>query len=335
MTDAISGKTVLFITTKNLDYIRNVQEIGLLKKYAASYTVIGSYSRCYPFRVLTVFLHLLFTPAAKFDVIFIGFSPQLVLPFFRKKFRKKEIMIDFFISLYDTLCLDRQKVNPKGIPGRFLHQLDSLTLSLANFILCDTVTDGQYFSEEFHLPYDRFHPLYLEADTSIYYPTDAPKPAQLQNKYIVLYFGSILPLQGTDIVLKAMSLLKEKKDIFFYFIGPVKDKSLQALCPQSPNIRYISWLPQKDLAELIGQSDLCLAGHFNKTVAKASRTIPGKAYIYQAMKKPMILGDNPANHELFNPNPDTVFVEMGNPQALADAIISCFNCHTNASRQSD
>lgn len=332
MTDAISGKTVLFITTKNLDYIRNVQEIGLLKKYAASYTVIGSYSRYYPFRIITVFLRLLFIPVAAFDVIFIGFSPQLVLPFFRRKFRKKYILIDFFISLYDTFCLDRQKFSPKGIPGRFLHQLDSLTLSLADLIICDTVTHGQYFIEEFRLPPHRLHPLYLTADAAIYHPTRARKPDQLQDKFIVLYFGSILPLQGTDIVLKAMSLLKEKKDIFFYFIGPVKDKSLQALCPQSLNIRYISWLPQKELAELIGQSDLCLAGHFSKTVAKASRTIPGKAYIYQAMKKPMILGDNPANHELFHPNPDTVFVEMGNPQALADAIISCFNCHTNTSR---
>ena len=45
------------------------------------------------------------------------------------------------------------------------------------------------------------------------------------------------------------------------------------------------WLPQEKLAEYIDMADLCLAGHFNAAVEKASRTIPGKAYIYQAMGK--------------------------------------------------
>ncbi len=324
MTDAISGKTVLFITTKNLDYIRNVQEIDLLRKHATSCRVIGSYSSRYLFRVLSVFLRLLFCSVSKYDTVFVGFSPQLILPFFRRKFRKKYILIDFFISLYDTFCLDRQKFKPHSVPGHFLHKLDSYTLALADCVICDTITHGRYFGEEFRLPSSLFHPLYLQADPEIYYPVSTPKPKELEDKNIVLYFGSILPLQGTDTVLKAMSFFTEKKNFFFYFVGPIKDKSLQELCPKSSNIRYIPWLPQKELAQLIGQSDLCLAGHFSKTIEKAKRTIPGKAYIYRAMKKPMILGDNPANHELFIPAPDTIFVEMGNPRALADAITAFF-----------
>jgi len=325
MRDEISGKNVLFITTKNLDYIRNVQEISLLESHASSYTVIGSYSRHYPLRVLKVFLLLLVKSAHLFDVVLIGFAPQLILPIFYRKFRENDIIIDFFISLYDTFCLDRRKCKPDGIPGRLLHRLDELTLSLADRVICDTDTHGTYFAEEFHLPRGKLRTLYLKADPAVYHPFSAQKPDQPREKSIVLYFGSILPLQGADIVLKAMSLLQEKDDIFFYFIGPVKEKALQALCPKSPNIQYLSWLSQKELAELIGQADLCLAGHFSGSIAKAGRTIPGKAYIYQAMQKPMILGDNPANHEIFAPGPDTVFVEMGNPRALADAILSFFD----------
>ena len=115
-----------------------------------------------------------------------------------------------------------------------------------------------------------------------------------------------------------------RKNIFFYFIGPIKGKALRSLCPHSALVQYIPWLSQKELARLIASSDLCLAGHFSKTIAKASRTIPGKAFIYQAMEKPMILGDNPANHELFVSDRDTVFVEMGNSSALADAILTFF-----------
>ena len=57
----ISGKSILFITTKNLDYIRNTQEIELLKQYAASVHVIGSSSPSYPRRLLSVWASMLLT----------------------------------------------------------------------------------------------------------------------------------------------------------------------------------------------------------------------------------------------------------------------------------
>ena len=78
------------------------------------------------------------------------------------------------------------------------------------------------------------------------------------------------------------------------------------------------------LAERISQADLCLAGHFNKENGKANRTIPGKAYIYEAMKKPMILGDNAATRERYTDGmPGITFVEMGSPEALRDGILQC------------
>ena len=61
---------------------------------------------------------------------------------------------------------------------------------------------------------------------------------------------------------------------------------------------------------------------FNKEINKAKRTIPGKAYIYQAMGKPMILGENPANHELYSEkDPGITFVEMGSGRKLAEKIL--------------
>ena len=68
-------------------------------------------------------------------------------------------------------------------------------------------------------------------------------------------------------------------------------------------------------------ADLCLAGHFNAGVDKAKRTIPGKALIYSAMEKDMILGDNSATRELFNNDKRAFFVEMGNEYALAQGIM--------------
>ena len=108
----------------------------------------------------------------------------------------------------------------------------------------------------------------------------------------------------------------DEKGIVFEVIGPVPAEQI----PAQENLTCIPWLSQEELAVHIAQADLCLAGHFSDTIGKAKRTIPGKAYIYRAMKKPMILGDTPANHELFTENEDIRFVPPGNPEALAQEI---------------
>ena len=138
--------------------------------------------------------------------------------------------------------------------------------------------------------------------------------------FVVLYFGSILPLQGVDVILQCARLMWQDQNIVFDLIGPVPQKE-RRLCADLLNVHFTDWLPQKGLAERIAQADLCLAGHFNARISKACRTIPGKAYIYQAMGKPMILGDNPANHELFDENGKTVYyVRMGDAGSLAEKI---------------
>lgn len=316
-----AGKKILFITTKNLDYIRITQEIKMLEEKALQYQVIGSYSMSYPIRILTVYWKLLCTSVADFDIIFLGFAPQLVLPFWGWKFRKKALLIDFFLSFYDTLCCDRKWIRAGSLPGKLLHRLDEMVLRKADFIICDAKAHGQYFSREFQVPSQKLHTMYLQADERIYHPLNCERPEELKDKYIVLYFGSVLPLQGVDIVFMAMERLKKEKELYFFFIGPVSDRHMREIMPVSGNIEYIDWLPQEKLAEYIDMADLCLVGHFNAAIQKARRTIPGKAYIYHAMNKRMILGDNPANHELFDKDKKATFVEMGNDKALADAIL--------------
>ena len=317
----IENKNVLFITTKNLDYLRNTQEISLLRRHALTCDVIGSGHKSYFRRLWYVYITLFVTRMSQYDTVFIGFAPQLILPFWGWKFRKVSIVIDFFISMYDTLCCDRRKIRENSLPGRILHGLDEITLKKADAIICDTKAHGRYFQEEFGVAADKLSTVYLQADVSIYYPRKLERPKDLDGKFVVLYFGSVLPLQGVDVVLKAMNMLKDCDKLQFFFVGPIQDKKLEVLRPISENIVYIDWLEQDELAEYIDVADLCLAGHFCKSIQKAHRTIPGKAYIYQAMNKPMILGDNVANHELFDGDENVIFVEMGNERALANAIM--------------
>lgn len=319
--DELCGKKILFITTKNLDYIRNVQEINVIKKQSSSYKIVGSFSKSYLKRICDVYIRLLLLNISNFDMVFIGFAPQLILPIFIFKFKHKKIVIDFFISLFDTFVDDRKKVAENSLIAKILKKVDYITLRYADLIISDTKAHGNYFERELGADRKKILTLYLEADKSIYYPRKQKKIKKIENKFVVLYFGSILPLQGIDVVLEAYDILKRDERFYFYMIGKIGDKYKR---PESLNIEYIDWLSQEELAKYIAMADLCLAGHFNKQIGKARRTIPGKAYIYASMQKRIILGDSEANKELFLETKDTYFVPMGEPQALAQKITEIY-----------
>lgn len=313
----IDGKRVVFVTTRESSYIRNAQEIRLLEKDAKSLKVISSDNKKYVFRILEVYLKLLLLQNGSYDVIMLGFSPQLVLPVFVWKFRKKKIIIDFFISIYDTFVLDRRKFTKNSIVSKIMHYVDEWTLNNAAEIVVDTKADRDFFVKEFGCDESSFFILYLEADKKIYYPREQRKPEYLKNKFVVLYFGSILPLQGVEVILDAIRKFKDDSHYYFQMIGPIDEMYNK---PIQENVEYIEWLSQQELAEYIANADLCLAGHFHGEIDKARRTIPGKAFIYEMMGKRMLLGDTDANRELFVSDEIHYFVDRNDDESLVKSI---------------
>ena len=311
------NKKVLFVTTKNIDYIRNVQEIKLLNEKYKEVKIIYSKSKNYYIRILVVNLKLFFLNKKKFDIIFIGFLPQLIIPFLYKKRKQKQItIIDFFISIYDTLVNDRKKIKQNSIMSKILKKIDKNTLKKVDEIIVDTKESGKYYIEELDADNNKIKVLYIEANEKIYAPSKVNQ-IEKENKddFIVLFFGTGLPLQGVDIVLKSAELLKNNSKIKFIIIGNIKTKK------DYTNIKFLPFMNEEELARYIKMADLCLVGHFNNQIEKAKRTIPCKAFICKAMNKKMILGKNKANMELFNDKDENIYyVEMGNSQELSKII---------------
>lgn len=319
LTSIAIGKKILFVSTKNRDYIRNQQEIHLLQSYSDKYVEIVYNDKSYLKRILKVWVKCCSINWKRIDGIVVGFAPQLMLPFLIHWNKKQTVIIDFFISMYDTCVCDRHYFKEKSLVAKLLHWIDRITLLHCSHVITDTKADRQYFSKEFSIPEEKMEVLYLEADSSIYYPMETNRTKE-KTVFHVLYFGSILPVQGVDVVLDAIRLLSDRTDIFFTIIGPIKNKNKSTRI-NHPNAEFFEWLSQEELAERIAEADLCLAGHFNASIGKAKRTIPGKAYIYEAMGKSMILGENSANREVFAEDEHHCFVEMGSAEALAKMII--------------
>ncbi len=75
----IRNKKILYIATKNSDYLRLTQEIRILRENGNEVTVISSPEKSYPKRLLYVYRKLIGVKMRDFDMSFIGFAPQLVI----------------------------------------------------------------------------------------------------------------------------------------------------------------------------------------------------------------------------------------------------------------
>jgi glycosyltransferase involved in cell wall biosynthesis len=325
----IEGKKVLFITPSDIDYIRNRQEIDILEQVAYKLDVIAprSASGVKPTgikQILTTGLKIIATNINRYDVIFIGGIPQLIMPLVKIRFPRAVLIIDFFISIYDTLVCDRKILSPANPLCLILKKLDRNALAGADHVIVDTFEHAAYFSGMFGVDRSKMTVVYLEADRRLYSPRIVERPHELRSKFIVFFFGAMNPLQGADVILDAARTLENHPNIVFILIGPYEKIKGFEQYRQLTNVRFPArWIPQEEIADYIAMSDVCLAGHFNAAVTKASRVIPGKAYSYLAMNRPVIFGENPANRELFPIAEKNVhFVKMSNPQALADKILA-------------
>lgn len=276
-------------------------------------------SKLYFIRYLKVLFKFMCNKNKDFELIFIGFLGQPLVPII-KKLSSKPIIFDVFLSTYDTMCFDRKKIKPESIGGRFFYWLDKHSCELANIVVLDTNAHIEYFVNTFNLNKNKFQRIFVGADESIFYPIDIDRN---DNLFRVFYFGTYLPLQGIDYIIQAAKILECYEDIEFTIVGKGIEYNKIINYVQEldvKNIRFIDWIPYEELPMEIAKTDICLGGHFSN-IDKGKRVISGKTYIFIAMKKAVVVGDNLANGELFKHKKNAMLVEMGNADALAKGIL--------------
>lgn len=382
----ITGKNVIYITVKNRDYIRTRQIEKILGECAGSFEIYTS-EKGNPFsRLIDLRKRIRGIRFENYDVVIVGFLPQLIWGSVERRVSvrnkrysgNKSMVADMFLSLYDTVVLDRKLVRKNGPVSALCKALDKRVLREADIVLTDTKADADFFAKEFRSDRQKMDVLYLEAAISNLEGVEGRKYQQSSNNHqllktenqknekhqlnaehkhnstqkqlggscenyttnkTILYFGTGLPLQGTDVVAKAYQILhnqdennrklsttedakhhSEKALKLIYIGGTDHMTKSQRDFIQGEGVEYHKWLLEDELLSKIGEADICLAGHFNIAIDKADRTIPGKAFIYEALHKKMILGDTRANHELFSQDEKHIFVDRGNAEALARCI---------------
>lgn len=309
---------IIYFSTYKINYTRTEYLFELLKELKIDFEIVHSQKK----GLLKYFDSLikLIKKKEEADLILVAFRGHEIIPFVKLLLPKKTIIFDAFISVYDTLCFDRQIFKPKSLIGRFFKNYDKFLCKISDLVLVDTRTHAKYFKQEFNCKNVDY--LYVGCNRKMFYPRK--KIAKKGDKFIVFWYGYGNPLQGADVILRAAAKLKNNKNIIFNIGGPIENKYKQLIKELNlTNVNFIGKFPYKDLPNLIDKADLCLGGHFSN-LPKAMRVIPGKVFQYIEMNKVVILSKNEANFELFMKSRINLFVPPNNPQKLAKEILSCW-----------
>ena len=236
------------------------------------------------------------------------------------RIQKKKIVWDLFISLYDTVVVDRKMTKSKSVLARLLFFLEWLGVRAATTVFMDTETHAEYIEDLYGIKNGKIKHVFVGAEIEKFYQ---PIKFKKIKKFTVLFYGQFIPLHGIDTIVHAAKILEDKnEDISWIMIGKGQEqKRIDQLIIQLgiKSIKRISWIPYEKLIHYIHEVDVCL-GVFNKD-GKATRVIPNKVYQILSAGKPLITGDTPAIRELLEETDLIKFVEPGSSEKLTEAVL--------------
>jgi len=230
---------------------------------------------------------------------------------------RRPVVFDPLVSRYETRVLDREDVSPGSAQERHNRNLDRMSLGLADLILADTVAHAAFYSSEFAIPRQKIAVLPVGFDEDMF--AEAPFPAE-GGTCNVLFYGTYLPLHGTETIIGAAEILRHAP-VAFTLVGQGQTYGSARERARGLPVKTVTFVPpvsSAELARLIERADVVL-GIFG-TTPKARAVIPNKVYQALAVGRAVITAETPAIAEHFRSGVHLMTVPPGDAPALAGAI---------------
>ena len=252
-----------------------------------------------------------------YNVMVVGF-PGFQSMILAKLITRKPIIFDAFLSLYDTVVLDRGLAKKYSFKAGYFWFLDWLSCSLADKVLLDTFEHINFFARTFKINKNKFYRILVGVDDEIFYPRSEPGG---RDYFIVHFHGSFIPIHGLKYIIEAANILREQKIIFNVIGAGQEFKKISKLITEyklGNTVKIHGLVAEEKLIDLLAGADICL-GIFGDS-DKINRIIPNKLYECLAMEKPVITADTPATREVFSDN-QLMLCRAGDAKALAEKIM--------------
>lgn len=258
------------------------------------------------------------------QVVVIGYLGQLdvliLWPF--AKIRGVPVVWDAFLSLYDTVVLDRKMVGRYNPLALFLYGMEWLACRAADLVILDTRAHADYFVQQYNLPEGKTEAVFVGAESECFAGEGKNSNNEERNtNFTLLFYGQFIPLHGITTIIQAAQIL-EQEPIDWIIIGQGQEETrIRKMLSDHPleRMTWIPWVEYEQLKDSIAMADLCL-GIFGDT-AKAGRVIPNKVFQVIAAGKPLITRDSAAIRELLDSGTEMVsLVHPADPEELATKI---------------
>jgi glycosyltransferase involved in cell wall biosynthesis len=261
------------------------------------------------------------TRAARPDVVLIGFPghADVVPALLAGVGRRMPIILDAFVSLYETAVEDRRRAAAGSVGAARYAIEDRVSCRLADRVLVDTDAHRRHFTERIGVPTQKLQRIWVGADDEIMRPGAVPDPSSFR----VFAYGSFIPLHGFEYVVRAAHVLEQRRQaVEIEIVGAGQTEAEARRLARDlgvSSVRFLGRRRYEELPALISRAHVCL-GIFG-TSGKARRVIPNKVFDALAVGRPVITGDTPAAREALTHGVDGWLCPVGDPEALADAIV--------------
>lgn len=237
--------------------------------------------------------------------------------------RGTRVAMDWFLSAYDTIVLDRRLVG-RGHPLAWLaYGAEWMAVRLADAPFMDTAAHARRMEALYRLPAGRCGRVWVGVEADAFRAPEGGDGVRGDGaaSLRVLFYGQFIPLHGIPTIIDAARLLQDAP-VEWRLIGRGQDADrIRAMIDQHPlpRLRWDSWVPYPQLVDAIRGADVCL-GIFGAS-EKAASVIPNKVFQVLAAGRPLVTRESPAMLELLGDGLDDVrLVPAADPGALADAI---------------
>lgn len=235
------------------------------------------------------------------------------------RLRRKPIVWDMFLSLYDTVVNDRGLAGPRSPAALALKLVERLGCRAADLVILDTPAHARHVARLFDLPTGKTAAVPVGAEPKAF--RRLPPVYRADRPTRLLFYGQMIPLHGIETILAA-ALSPRGRLRRWRLVGAGQDspKVRAALSlPGSEHIDWLPWVPYPELSNEIARADICL-GIFGQS-EKAASVVPNKVYQVLLSGRSLITRDSPAMREAFGgEHPGLRLVPAASPGALLDAV---------------
>jgi glycosyltransferase involved in cell wall biosynthesis len=248
----------------------------------------------------------------------------------------KRIIIDFYISMYDTLVLDRKSIKNKWLAKKLFYK-EQLIMKLADELIFLNHAEQKYYCDLLRVTTTKFKIIPLCIDPHRY--RESGLLLDRKQTPIICWWGTYIPLHGLFNIIEAVELLKHRGfQGKFYIFGnsevaakqyqeKIVEKGLENEITIVNDYTFNNGKLEQFLYE---KCDLAL-GSFGES-EKAKTVLINKVVDAISMNIPILTMKTKALEEFFNFEDDIFVTQTGNPDEIAEEILYVFNNYEKLKR---